>query len=78
VVPAAALLSLLQALMAVLVVDLAGLGIDKGFVSFGDFNELVMCCLIVAGEDWVSASHVLAINWEKSDIRVLVRVIFLA
>lgn len=43
---AAALLSLLQTLVAVLIVDLAGLGVDKGFVGFGDLDKLVFGSII--------------------------------
>lgn len=39
---ATALLSLLQTLVTILIVDLAGLGVDEGFVGFGDFDELVL------------------------------------
>lgn len=42
VTAAASLLSLLQTLVAILVVDLAGLRIDEGFVGFGDFDKLVL------------------------------------
>lgn len=38
----AALLPLLEALVAVLVVDLAGLRVDEGFVGFRDFDKLVL------------------------------------
>lgn len=41
VLATATLLPLLQALVAVLVVDFARLGVDEGFVSFGDFDELL-------------------------------------
>lgn len=37
-----ALLPLLETLVAVLVVDLAGLRVDEGFVGFGDFDKLVL------------------------------------
>lgn len=43
---AAALLSLLQTLVAILIVDLAGLGVDKGFVGFGDLDKLVFGSVI--------------------------------
>jgi hypothetical protein len=38
----ATLLSLLEALVAVLIVDLAGLGVDEGFVGFRDLDKLVL------------------------------------
>lgn len=41
---AAALLALLEAVVTILVVDLAGFGVDEGFVSFRDFDELVVGC----------------------------------
>lgn len=41
---AAALLALLEAFVTVLVVDLAGFGVDEGFVGFRDFDELVVGC----------------------------------
>lgn len=46
VVEAAALLALLETLVAVLVVDLARLGVDQGLVGFGDFDELFFYCVI--------------------------------
>lgn len=46
VVPAAALLPLLEPLVAILVVDLAGLRIDQGLVGFGDPNELFLSSVI--------------------------------
>lgn len=57
---AAALLSLLQTLVAVLIVDFAGLGVDKGFVGLGDFDELVLGgivapvrCVTLVSWSWV-------------------------
>jgi hypothetical protein len=47
---AAALLALLEPLVPVLVVDLAGLGVGEGLVGFGDEDELVVGCRVVAGE----------------------------
>ena len=44
VLAAAALLALLEAFVTVLVVDLAGFGVDEGLVGFGDFDELVVGC----------------------------------
>lgn len=42
VAAAAALLSLLQTLVTILIVDFAGLGVDEGFVGFRDFDKLVL------------------------------------
>jgi hypothetical protein len=44
------LLALLEPFVAVLVVDLAGLGVGEGLVGFGDEDELVVGCWVVAGE----------------------------
>jgi hypothetical protein len=46
---AALLLVSLEALVAVLVVDLPGLGVREGFVGFRDLDELVVRCWVVAG-----------------------------
>jgi len=46
--PAALLLVLLEALVAVLVVDAPALAVDEGFVSFGDLDELVVGSLVIA------------------------------
>jgi hypothetical protein len=40
------LLALLQTFMPVLVIDLSRLWVGKGFVSFGDFNKLLLCSSI--------------------------------
>jgi hypothetical protein len=45
---AAALLSLLEPFVAVLVVDLAGLGVGEGFVCFCYLDELLFRCFIPA------------------------------
>jgi hypothetical protein len=45
---AALLLALLETLVAVLVVDLAGFGVGEGFVGFGDEDELVVGGWVVA------------------------------
>ena len=42
VAAASALLPLLKALVAVLIVDFAGLGVDEGFVGFGNFDKLIL------------------------------------
>jgi S1-C subfamily serine protease len=42
------LLALLETLVAVLVVDLAGFGVGEGFVGFGDEDELVVGGWVVA------------------------------
>lgn len=46
---AAALLMLLDAFVAVLVVDLAGLGFGKGVVGFGDGDEFLVGGVVAAG-----------------------------
>jgi hypothetical protein len=42
----ATLFALLEPFMPVLVVDLAGLGVGKGFVGFGHLNELLLCFVV--------------------------------
>jgi hypothetical protein len=81
VVPAAAaalpLLALLEPFVAVLVVDLAGLGVGEGFVGFGDEDEFVVGCWVVAG-----GRGGLDRGWrggrQRQSLRVLVGVVFLA
>jgi hypothetical protein len=46
---AAALLVLLDAIVAVLVVDLASFFFREDFVGFGYFDELLACCFVAAG-----------------------------
>lgn len=82
VAAAAALLSLFQTLVAILVVDLAGLGVDEGFVGFGDFDELVLGGIVTAARcgisvswTWVECIYRWLLRW--LDLRVLVRVVLL-
>lgn len=77
-----ALLSLLQTLVAILIVDLAGLGVDEGFVGFGDFDELVLGSIVAAVHcgtlvswTWVECMYCWLLRW--LDLRVLVRVVLL-
>jgi hypothetical protein len=49
---AAALFALLQALVAVLVVDLAGFGVGECLVRFRDLDELLVRCRVISG-GWV-------------------------
>lgn len=46
---AAALLALLEAVVAILVVDLPAFGVAEGFVGFRDLDELVVRGWVVAG-----------------------------
>lgn len=82
VAAAAALLSLLQTLVAILIVDLAGLGVDEGFVGFGDFDELVLGSIIASVRGgtsvswaWVECVWYWLMRW--LNLRVLVRVVLL-
>lgn len=54
VMVAAALLLLLQALVAVLVVDLARVSVDQGLVGFGDLDESLVGGVIVTAQTRVS------------------------
>lgn len=47
---AALLLALLEGVVAELVVDLAGFGVGERFVGFGDEDEFVVGCWVVAGK----------------------------
>lgn len=71
----AALAALFQTFVAVLVVDFAGLGVREGFVGFGYLDEFLF------GGFVTSRGEVLGYNrsiWGKGELRVLIRVVFLA
>lgn len=71
VLPAAALLPLLEALLAILVVDLARFWVDQGFIGLGDFDEFIFGRFIApVGE----RELVYRLNeaWAVADLRVLV------
>ena len=50
---AMALLVLLEAFVAILVVDFAGFGLGEGVVGFGDFDELLGGGVIATESVWV-------------------------